>query len=140
MEVGDQIDTAWNELDDEERDAWLEVARENANHENAELRKLGYDRDSYQWISREQVLENAKELAYEQSPQGRAVAEARRRAVNDEREARRRKDLTRVREAWDRGMAGVYVSGEWVEAPIEQAGVLHDLILAEVQEARRLGL
>ena len=37
-------------------------------------------------------------------------------------------------------MAGVYVSGDWVEVPIQEAGFLHDRILAEVEEARRLGL
>lgn len=140
MNFAQKMDSVWNGLDEEERDGWLQDARDLAQQENAELRKLGYDADSVEWIGPEGVLENAKELAYEVSPQGLAEAEARRRAVKENREARRRNDLARVREASDRGMAGVYVSGDWVEVPIQQAGVLHDRILAEVEEARVLGL
>ena len=140
MNFAQRRDSVWNGLDEEERDGWLEDARDLAKEENAGLRKLGYDEGSSEWIGPETVLENAKELAYERSPQGIAEAEAQRRAAKEERKARRRSDLARIRKAWDRGMAGVYVSGDWVEVPIDQAGFLHDRILAEVEEARRLGL
>lgn len=140
MNFAQKMDSVWNRLDEEERDGWLEDARDLAQEENAELRKLGYDENSTGWVGPESVLENAKQLAYERSPQGIADAEAQRQAAKEEREARRRSDLARARDAWDRGMASVYVSGDWVEVAINQAGFLHDRILAEVEEARRLGL
>ena len=140
MNFTQKIESVWCGLDQEERDGWLEDARDLAEQENAGLRKFSHNESSVEWVGPESVLENAKELAYERSPQGLAEAEAERQRAREERETRRRRDLARVREAWDRGMAGVYVSGDWVEVPIQQAGFLHDPILAEVQEVRRLGL
>ena len=60
MNFAQKMDSVWNGLDEEERDGWLEDARDLAQQENAELRKLGYDEDSDEWIGPEGVLENAK--------------------------------------------------------------------------------
>lgn len=135
----------WNRISEEERDSYREEAQAEAKENNRALKKLGYGKDSADWMHAADIQRRAEEIAWEDSAEGKAQNAARIEAKATEEEQQRRADLTRIREAWDRGMFAYYHNLKWHEEPLSNYEgyehlKLYTITKKQVEEARRLGL